>query len=135
MKAILKAFRDALVADAGLTVKVAAANIYAGIRDEKTPIPCIDVFTVSMAAIKLHGGKVGGENLATMDLQVSIFAKSEDDAQDISDIILDVLLGDNSTLNTAGVRNVKLESSRSLLESGICHIPMRFTCKFIFTII
>lgn len=134
MKSILKAFRDALVADAGLTAKVAAANIYAGVRDEKTPIPCIDVFTVSMAAVRMQGGKVGGENLATMAVQVSIFAPSEDDAQDISDIIMDVLLGDNTTLNTAGVRNVMLDSSRSILESGLCHIPMRFTCKYIFTI-
>ncbi len=134
MKAILKAFRDALVADAGLIVLVPAANIYAGMRDEKTPIPSIDIFTISMAAIKLHGGKVGGENIATMDLQVSIFAKSENIAQDISDKIINILLGDNTKLNLAGVRNVNLTSSRSLLESGICHIPMRFSCNYLFTV-
>ncbi len=134
MKAILKAFRDALVAEATLTALVPAVNIYAGVRDEKTPIPCIDIFIVSMAAVKMQGGKVGGENLATMDIQVSIFAPSEDDAQDINDIILDVLLGDNSILNTAGVRNITFDSSRSLLESGICHIPLRFSCNYLFTV-
>ena len=134
MKAILKAFRDALVADAGLTALVPAANIYAGVRDEKTPIPCIDVFTVSNAAVRMQGGKVGGENMATMDVQVSVFAKTEDGAQDISDSIMDMLLGDNSTLNTAGVRNVALDSNRSILESGVCHIPMRFSCNYLFTV-
>lgn len=134
MKAVLKAFRDALVANAALIALVPAVNIYAGVRYEKTPIPCIDIFTVSMSTARLQGGKVGKENIATMDIQVSIFADSEDDAQDISDIIMDVLLGDNSTLNTAGIKNISLGSSRSLLESGICHIPLRFVCNYLFTL-
>jgi hypothetical protein len=47
MIAIIKAFRDALVADATLLTLIPAANIYAGLRDEKTSIPAVDIFVVS----------------------------------------------------------------------------------------
>jgi hypothetical protein len=49
MLAILKAFRDALIADGTLTALVPAANIYAGLRDLKTPIPAVDIFSISGA--------------------------------------------------------------------------------------
>ena len=135
MLAILKAFRDALIANAALTAAVPAANIYTGVRDIKTPIPAVDVFTVSEPTQKLAGAKVGGITINILSLQVSILAKNEATAQTILDLVLPVLLGDNTTLNTAGIKNVTQTNNRSLLEpNGFCHIPLQISCNYMNTI-
>jgi len=133
MKSVLKAFRDALVADGTLTALVAATSIYAGVRDEKTDIPAIDIFQVSGVDTKLSGAKVGGESIARTVMQVSVFHRTEDDAQTIADQIKTVLLGDNTTLNTAKIKNVSLSSQTSLMESALSHIPLRFSCNYMYT--
>ena len=134
MKFALKAFRDALVADGTLMVLVAATSIYAGLRDEKTDIPAIDIFQVSGVDTRLSGGKVGGENISRVIMQVSVFHRTEDDAQTVADRIMTVLLGDNTILNTAKIKNVALTSQTSLMESALSHIPMRFSCNYMYTI-
>ena len=134
MKSILKAYRDALVASGTLTALVPAANIYAGLREEKTIIPAIDIFQVSEVVTKLSGAKVGGESISSVVMQVSIFHTSEDDAQTVADAVRDVLLGDNATLNTAGIRNVGLTSQTSLAEAGLSHIPQRYKCNYMYTV-
>ncbi len=133
MKAILKAFRDALVADGTLTGLVAATSIYAGLRDEKTSIPAIDIFQVSEVTEKLAGAAVGGETIASVVMQVSIFQRTEDDAQTIADQVMNVLLGDNSTLNTAKIKNVTLTGKTAMLENNVNHISLRFRCNYMFT--
>ena len=133
MKAILKAFREALIADGTLTALVAATSIYAGIRDEKTAIPTINIFQVSGVDTKLAGAKVGGESIARNIMQVSIFHQTENDAQTVADQIKNVLLGDNTILNTAKIKNVALSSQTSLMESALSHIPLRFSCNYIYT--
>ena len=134
MKAVLKAFRDALVANGALTALVPASNIYAGARDEKTTIPAIDIFQVSGVGIKLAGAKVGGESISDTVMQVSIFHYTEDDAQTVADAVRDILLGDNTTLNTAQIKNVGLTSQTSLAESGLSHIPQRYKCNYMYTV-
>ena len=134
MKAILKSFRDALVADATLTAAVPAANIYAGVRDLKTPIPAIDVFIVAETTEKLAGAKVGGITIRKMTLQVSIIASTDNDALTILGLVEDMLFSDNTTLNSAGVKDVtKTNSNSSLDGGGYVHIPMTITCKYMTT--
>lgn len=133
MIAILKAFRDALVADGTLTTLVAASSIYAGLRDEKTDIPTIAIFQVSGVDTRLAGGKVGGENISRTIMQVSVFHRTEADAQTVADQIKAVLLGDNTTLNTAQIKNVALSSQTSLMDSALSHIPLRFSCNYMYT--
>jgi hypothetical protein len=131
MKSILKAFRDALVADSALIAIVPATSIFAGVRNDDLPIPGINVFIVTNSAKKKYGGK----NQARMEVQVSIFTTNEDEAQTIKDLVTDVLLSDNTILNTAGVRTVTLAGSPSLLDpTGLCHIPARFSCQYMFTV-
>ena len=134
MKSILKAYRDALVANGTLTALVPAASIYAGVRDEKTSIPTMDVFQVSEVATKLAGAKVGGESISNVVMQVSIFHNNEDDAQTVADVVKDTLLGDNITLNTAKIKNVTLTSQTSLAEAGLSHIPQRYKCNYMYTV-
>jgi len=133
MKAILKAFRDALVADATLLTLVPAANIYAGLREEKTAIPAVDIFQVSEISTKLAGASVGGMTQADVVMQVSIFQRTEDDAQTIADRVQTVVLGDNATLNTAGVKNVTMIGNNSLREANMSHIPLRFRLSYHYT--
>ena len=134
MKSILKAYRDALVASGTLTALVPASSIYAGLREEKSTIPAIDVFQVSEVVTKLSGAKVGGESISRTVMQVSIFHNSVDDAQTVADAVRDVLLGDNVTLNTAGIKNVGLTSQPSLSEAGLSHIPQRYKCNYMYTV-
>lgn len=134
MKAQLKAFRDALVAESSLTSLVIASSIYAGIRDEKTPIPCIDVFIINENSIRFSGGKVGALNKASLEIQVSIFSTNEVIGQTISDKVIEILLKDNTTLNIAGIRNIHFNGSKSLKEVGISHIPLEFLCNYLFTV-
>lgn len=134
MKAILKAFRDALVANAALTAEVPAANIYAGVRDLKTPLPAIDVFIVANPTEKLAGAKVGGITINHMDLQVSIIADTDNNALTILGLVQTVLLGDNTILNTAGVKDITQMNANSTLEdNGFCHIPLTIACKYMTT--
>lgn len=134
MKAILKAFRDALVANAALTAEVPAANIYAGVRDLKTPLPAIDVFIVAEPTEKLAGAKVGGITIHKMSLQISIIADTDNNALTILELVQNVLFSDNTTLNTAGVKDITKTNSNSTLEdNGFCHIPLTITCKYMTT--
>ena len=134
MKSVLKAFRDALVAEATLTALVPASGIYAGMRDEKTSIPAIDVFQVSEVGTKLAGAKVGGESISDVVMQVSIFHNTENDAQTVADTIKEILLGDNAVLNAAKIKNIALTSQTSLMESGLSHIPQRYKCNYMYTV-
>lgn len=134
MKSILKAYRDALVANGTLAALVPASSIYAGIRNEKTSIPAIDVFQLPETTTKLAGAKVGGITISNVVMQVSIFHNNEDDAQTVADAVRDVLLGDNATLNTAGIKNVGLTSQTSLAEAGLSHIPQRYKCNYMYTV-
>ena len=134
MKSILKAYRDALVANGTLTALVPASSIYAGIRDEKTTIPAIDIFQVSEVVTKLSGAQVGGESISNTVMQVSTFHHNEDAAQTVADAVRDILLGDNTTLNTAGIKNVGLTSQTSLAEAGLSHIPQRYKCNYMYTV-
>lgn len=134
MKFVLKAFRDALVASGTLTALVPAANIYAGVRDEKTNIPAIDIFQVSGVDTKLAGAKVGGGSISSTVMQVSIFHTTEDDAQTVADAVIDVLLGDNTVLNAAKIKNISLSSQTSLAEAGLSHIPQRYKCNYMYTV-
>ena len=133
MKVILKAFRDALVADATLLTLVPAANIYAGLRDEKTAIPAVDIFQVSEVSTKLAGASVGGMTQADVVMQVSVFDTSEADAWTIADRVQTVVLGDNATLNTAKIKNITMIGSNSLRESNMSHIPIRLRCSYHYT--
>ena len=132
----LKALRDALVADVILIGMVPAANIYAGLRDEKTPIPAVDVFTIPGAAPeKYAGAKVGGMTKVSEAFQISVFHRTESGALKISDQIMAIMLGDNTTLNTAKIKNVSLMNMPpSLREANISHVPLRFRCNYHITI-
>ena len=136
MITILKAFRDAMVADATLTALVPAANIYAGLRDEKTPIPAIDIFMIPGAEPeKYAGAKVGGMTLIHEAFQISVFHRSEAAALTIADQIMVIMLGDAAILNTAKIKNISLMNMPpSLRESNISHIPLRFRCDYHITI-
>jgi len=131
---IMKAFRDALVADATLTALVPAANIYAGLRDEKTPIPAVDVFQVSEVSTKLAGARIGGMTDASVVMQVSVFATTEAAAWTIADRIQTIVLGDNETLNTAKIKNLTMIGSSSMREANVIHIPLRFRLNYHYTI-
>jgi len=135
---IMKAFRDALVADATLTALVPAANIYAGLRDEKTPIPAVDVFQVSEVSTKLAGARIGGMTDGMTDasvvMQVSVFATTEAAAWTIADRIQTIVLGDNETLNTAKIKNLTMIGSSSMREANVIHIPLRFRLNYHYTI-
>ena len=131
MKEILRAFRDALVADATLLTLVPAANIYAGLRDEKTDIPAIDVFLIPAPDEPYAGAMVGGLTNAGLVVQVSTFAATESEAWDIVGRVQVIILGDNSTLNTAGVKSrTMIGSGGSMREANISHIPMRVRCNY-----
>lgn len=134
MKSILKSFRDALVANAALTAVVPAANIYAGVRDLKTPLPAIDVFIIGEPTEKLAGAKVGGITIHKMSLQISIIADTDNNALTILELVQNVLFSDNTILNTAGVKDITKTNSNSTLEdNGFCHIPLTITCKYMTT--
>lgn len=133
MKAILKAFRDALVADGTLTALIPAANIYAGLRDEKTNIPAVDIFQVSDVSTKLAGARVGGMTKADVVMQVSVFDQNEADARTIAERIQTIVLGDNATLNTAKIKNLTMIGGSSLREANMIHIPLRFRMNYHYT--
>lgn len=138
MKAILKAFRDALVADATLLTLIPAANIYAGLRDEKTDIPAIDIFQVSETSVPLAGARVGGMTKAEVVMQVSVFARTDSAAWAIADRIQAIILGDDATLNTAKIKNLTMIGGNSLggnsrEEANINHIPLRFRLNYHYT--
>ena len=134
MLSILKSFRDAMVADSTLIAAVPASNIFAGVRDIKTTIPAIDVFTVAEPTQKLAGAKVGGITINKLSIQVSILAKDEATAQTILGLVQDVLLGDNTTLNTAKVKNITQTNTQSLIEdNGFAHIPLQLSCNYMTT--
>jgi len=127
MKAILKAFRDALVADGTLTTLIPAANIYAGLRDEKTDLPAIDVFMVAGTTEPYAGAKVGGMTKIESVVQVSVYDRSESDALTISDQVLAILLADNTILNAAGIKNTTMIATpASLRDANLPHIAIRF---------
>ena len=127
---VLKAFRDALVADVTLLTLIPAANIYAGLRDEKTNIPALDIFWVAGTTEKYAGAKVGGMTLVNDVLQVSVFHRNDHYALAIAGRAMDILLGDNATLNTAGVKNVTMIGGSSLREANMIHIPLRFRINY-----
>lgn len=134
MKTILKAFRDALVADATLLTLIPAANIYAGLRDEKTPIPAVDVFRVPGSTEKYAGAKVGGMTKVYDVMQVSVFDRTETGALTIADRVMVVVLGDNTILNDAKVKNITMiNTPASLREANLSHIPMRFRYNYHYT--
>ena len=113
---ILKAFRDALVADETLLTLIPASNIYAGQRDEKTNIPAIDIFRVARI------------------FQISTFDENEIGALAITGKIMEIILGDNTILNTAGIKNITQTNIQSLLEkNGFSHIPLTISCKYMTT--
>lgn len=131
---ILKAFRDALVADETLLTLIPASSIYAGQRDEKTNIPAVDVFRVALSTEKLAGAKVGGITSITDIFQISTFSKTEIDALTIAGKIMEILLGDNTILNTAGIKNITQTNIQSLLEdNGFSHIPITISCNYMNT--
>lgn len=127
---VLKAFRDALIADATLLTLVPAANIYAGLRDEKTDIPAVDIFRVAGTTEKYAGAKVGGMTKMNDVLQVSVFHRSEQYALAIAGRVMDLVLGDNATLNTEGVKNVTMIGNTSLREAKLIHISIRFRINY-----
>lgn len=134
MLSILKSYRDALVADSTLIAAVPASNIFAGVRDIKTTIPAIDVFTIAEPTEKLAGAKVGGITINRLSVQVSVMAEDEATAQTILGLVQDVLLGDNATLNTAGVKNITQTNAMSTIEdNGFAHIPLQLSCNYMTT--
>lgn len=133
MIAILKAFRDAFVADATLLTLVPAANIYAGLRDEKTPIPAVDIFLVSETSTKLAGARTGGMTKADVVMQVSVFARTDSASGAIADRIQTIVLSDNATLNTAKIKNLTMIGGNSLREANMIHIPLRFRLNYHYT--
>jgi hypothetical protein len=133
MKIILKAFRDALVADATLITLVPAANIYAGLRDEKTDVPAVDIFQISETSSKLAGARVGGMTEAGVVMQISVFDRDEANAWTIADRVQTLVLGDNAALNTAGIKNLTMIGGSSLREAGMSHIPLRFRLNYHYT--
>ncbi|MEA3397799.1 MAG: DUF3168 domain-containing protein [Chloroflexota bacterium] len=130
MIAILKAFRDALVADATLLTLVPAANIYAGLRDEKTPIPAIDVFPIPSPDERYAGAAIGGLTKATEVMQISVFQVGTSDAMTIADRIREIMIGDNATLNTVGVQNIEYIGGTQMIEANMIHIPMRYRFNY-----
>jgi len=109
-------------------------NIYAGLRDEKTPIPAVDVFQVSEVSTKLAGARIGGMTDASVVMQVSVFATTEAAAWTIADRIQTIVLGDNETLNTAKIKNLTMIGSSSMREANVIHIPLRFRLNYHYTI-
>ena len=136
MIAILKAFRDALIADGTLTALVPAANIYAGQRDEKTPIPAVDIFSISGAEPeKYYGSRNGGMTKIRAAFQISVFHATDVGAMAIAEQIMAILLSENEILNTAKIKNVSLMTMPpSLREGSLSHIPVRFRCDYHITI-
>lgn len=132
MIAMLKAFRDALVADATLTALVPAANIYAGLRDEKTPLPAVDIFRIASGEPeKYAGANVGGMMKVDDVFQISVFATNEVDGWHIADQVIAIVLGDNTILNAAKIKNTSLiNMPSSMRESSISHIPIRIRCNY-----
>lgn len=131
---ILKAFRDALVADENLTSLVPEANVYAGLRDEKTALPAIDVFEVTEIATNLAGARVGGLVESSIIMQISIYCSGEAAAQTISEQVIDLMLGDNEIMNAAGIKLMTLIGKTPMRENNISHIPIRFRCGYHFII-
>ena len=134
MKSVLKAFRDALVANSALITLVPASSIYAGQRDEKTSIPAIDIFQVTEVSTKLAGAKVGGESISNTTMQISIFHGSVSDAHTVADAVKNIVLGDNDVLNAAKIKNVSFIAQPGLMESGLSHIPQRYKCNYMYTV-
>ena len=130
---IMKAFRDALVADATLITLIPAANIYAGLRDGKTATPAVDIFQVSETSAKLAGASIGGMTQANVVMQISVFDTNEADAWTIADRIQTIVLGDNTTLNTAGIKNVTMINGGSMREANMIHISLRFRLNYHYT--
>lgn len=134
MISILKAFRAALIDDATLHTLIPEANIYAGLRDEKTAIPAIDIFQVSEVSTKLAGARVGGMTKADVVMQVSVFARTDIAAWTIADQVQAIVLADNETLNTAKIKNLTMVGgNNSLREANIIHIPLRFRLNYHYT--
>jgi len=127
---VLKAFRDALVANATLLTLVPAVNIYAGLRNEKTEIPAVDIFRVAYTEEKYAGAKSGGITKVDDVLQVSVFHRSEQYAIAIAGKIMDILLGDDATLNTAGVKNVTMIGNTPMREATLIHVRLGFRCNY-----
>lgn len=136
MIAILKTFRDALIADGTLTALVPAANIYAGLRDEKTPIPAVDIFMISGAEPeKYYGSRNGGMTKIHEAFQISVFHATDVGAMAIAEQIMAILLPENEILNTAKIKNVSLMTMPpSLRERSLSHIPIRFRFDYHITI-
>lgn len=124
---ILIAFREALIADATFLTLVPAANVYAGLRDEKTPIPAVDIFMIPGAEPERYAGSaIGGMTLIHAAFQISVFHRTDAGAQIITGRIMSILLGDNTTLNTAKIKNVSLMNMPpSLPDVAGVHIPLR----------
>lgn len=136
---ILGVFRLALVSDATLLTHVPADNIYAGLRDEKTSIPAVDIFQVSGGTDEPYAGaRVGGMTLATTVVQISVFARTDLVAMTIADRIVSIVLSDNTTLNTSKIKNIRrvAEGSTqeySIQEYNMVHIPLQFRMNYHFT--
>lgn len=135
---IIGSFRAALVADGTLPALVPAANIYAGRRDEKTEIPAVDISQILAPDEKYAGARIGGMTKATMVVQISVFARTDLAAITIADRIQAIILSDNATLNTAGIKNLTMISSTSLREANtreenMIHIPIRFRLNYHYT--
>ncbi len=134
MISILKAFRDALAAEPAVSALVPADNSYAGLRDEKTRLPAIDVFGVSVVMENLAGARVGGIFESSEVIQVSIYSRAADASQLISDVVINTYLGDNAALNAAGIKLITLINKVEMREKNISHIALRFRYGYHMTI-
>ena len=89
---------------------------------------------ISEPTEKLAGAKVGAITINKPAFQISILAEDEATAQTILGLVQDVIMGDNTTLNTAGIKDVTQTNVNSLLEdNGFCHIPMTISCQYMTT--
>jgi hypothetical protein len=68
---------------------------------------------------------------ANVVIQVSVYSRKESDAWAIAGRVKTVLLDDNETLNTAGVKNMIMVGSSSLREANLSHIPLRFSFSYL----
>jgi hypothetical protein len=67
--------------------------------------------------------------------QISVYHRTDVGAMAISDQIVAIMLGDNTILNTAKIKNVSLMTMPpSLPDAAGVHIPIRFRCDYHITI-
>lgn len=106
---IYKAWRNALINDEAITAFVPAAKIYLGPRKDDAPLPSLSISKVGESPTeKVSGAAVsGGEFITSPTFQIEIASnETMTEIINITGVLLDNLLKDNSYLRAAKISNV-----------------------------